>query len=179
MLVFYIKHTPPLYFGFYFYSKLIFFKQIPLLFMDRVHGHLKHRNNCAAPPGKYFLRVTLLITIQGWGWRRARAVGQEITLAAWGDSSEEGHWVPPTCVPPLLVPHCFLRTSGFPPPLPWAEGGQGKIGLRTAVSWDQGVASPSALRAQVSPNWPFVASSPRCGRWRESFPAGTPRVQAP
>ena len=32
----------------------------------------------------------------------------------------------------------------------------------------QGVVSPSALRAQVSSNWPFVASSPRCGRWRES-----------
>ena len=140
---------------------------------------MRHRNSCAAAPGEYSLLVTLLITVQGWRWRAARAVGQEITLAARGDFSGEGHWVSLTCVPPLLVPHRFLRTSGFPPPLPWAEVGQGKTGLRTAASWDQGVVSPSALRAQVSPNWPFVASSPRCGRWRESFSAGTPRVQAP
>lgn len=34
---------------------------------------------------------------------------------------------------------------------------------------------PSALRAQVSPNWPFVASSPRCDRWKRIFPSRHPQ----
>ena len=55
---------------------------MPLVFMDWVHDHLKHRNSCAAAPGKYFLHVTLLITIQGWRWR---------TQGLWARRS---HWLP-------------------------------------------------------------------------------------
>ena len=91
-----------------------------------------------------------------------RAEGQEVTSAPWGDPSNEGHWVPLTClcsspVGPLLLAEDFrlpvcpaLGREGSGEDWPW-----------DCSSWDLGVGSPSARRAQASPNWPSEALSPR------------------
>ena len=110
-----------------------------------------------------------------------RGVGQEVTAAALGTPLEEGHWVPLVVCASLLWSSPLLP-EGLPAsclPCLGVED-QRKIGHRTAASWDPGCwESQSTAEAQVSPNWPFEASSPSCARWGGRRQQSDPIVQAP
>ena len=94
--------------------------------MDWVHGHLKHRDSCAAAPGKYFLRATCLNTIQVWRWRTAGGCGPGDHTGCLRTFQRRDPLDPSNLCSSPVGPHYFLRTSGFPHPLPWAKWGSGE-----------------------------------------------------
>ena len=69
--------------------------------------------------------------------------------------------------------------SGFLSPLFGLRCIRGSLatGLHLPGTW--GVGSPSALRGQVTANWPFEAKSPSCTTWRASSQYSDLKMQMP
>ena len=116
------------------------------------------------------LHITLHHTnIPGWSRGRRQAVGQEDTPAVLGRPFQRGPLGHSklTCSP-LDEPQYSWREIGLPDSSVWAEMYQRKFGHRLHLPGTRGVGSPSAIRGQVTANWPFEAKSPSCTTWRAS-----------
>lgn len=113
------------------------------------------------------------------GWAGVRAEGPEVTPAPWGDPSKEGHWVALTCLCSSTVGTPLLAEDFRLPVCPaLGREGSGEDWPRDCSSWDLGVGSPSALRAQASPNWPSEALSPSPAGRERLAPLSGPEVWA-
>ena len=107
-------------------------------------------------------------------------MGQEDTPAVLGKPFQRGPLGRSklTCFP-LDEPQYSWREIGLPVSSVWAEMYQRNLATGLHLPGTPGVGSPSALRGQVTANWPFEAKRPSCTTWRASSQYSDLKMQMP